>query len=201
MKNKLILMSMFSLCYAALASVVLPLSEEKAFNDADLIVLGEVIDKTSNWENTGKTIVTDNIIRIIDVIYPEITEGCPPNTIKKENNCTLIVETLGGSAGDISLSVPGSPKFSTGIKLIFLLQSTKKNCTVNCEEGTYRIVGFSQGLCSLDNENHLNCSYSSQKQTSSQMKSKTKKREPITLTEFKKKVRTIKNKTNASRGK
>lgn len=111
------------------ATIVLYLTLEELVQRADLIVIGRCEEKRSDWGVGGEKIYT----------YVKLA----PEQCLKGNPCPSVVEIrqLGGSVGDIALSVPGTPRFHKNERVIlFLSRSTAF---------FYQVIGLSQGKFSI----------------------------------------------------
>jgi hypothetical protein len=155
------------------ATIVVPLSEDQVINSSNLVIYGEVVDKESNWATGGKKIVTDFKVKVEEFFYPcdsyssddkcQVNESLSTSVAKKTSMVGggryVYVRTLGGSVAGVSMKVAGSPQFKLGTKLMFLLRELATSST----DFTYRVVGFSQGVCTItkstSGEDQMSCVY------------------------------------------
>jgi hypothetical protein len=108
------------------ASILRMLSKKDLIHNSDSIVLGTVIDEYSQYDPTGRFIVTYTKIRILqDVKGAEGTSG------------EVIVKNFGGKVGSREMIVHGGAKFLNGEKTLLFLK--------NGRSGFKSILGLSQG--------------------------------------------------------
>ena len=106
------------------ATTLVYLPFEQQVDDAGLIVVAVAESRNSSWD-TGRTMIhTDIRFRVEE-------------TVKGQTSGTVTVRQLGGVVGDVGQSVAGTPVFGIGKRYVLFLEPSG--------EGTYRVVGFSQG--------------------------------------------------------
>jgi hypothetical protein len=81
-----------------------PVDVAQLTDGADLIVRGSVTSKQARW--IGRVIYTQ-----YDVTVQETLKGAPRNRV--------LVAVIGGTIGNVALSVPGAPEFALGRELVF----------------------------------------------------------------------------------
>jgi hypothetical protein len=106
------------------ATTLVYLPFEQQVDDAGLIVVAVAATRTSSWD-TGRTMIhTDIVFRVEE-------------TVKGQASGAVTVRQLGGVVGDVGQAVAGTPVFGIGKRYVLFLEPSG--------EGTYRVVGFSQG--------------------------------------------------------
>jgi len=104
----------------------------KAFTKTDLIhgadsvIIGEVLDEYSDWDSSGKFIITYVKLRVLEDIKGS-----------EEGAAEIIVKRPGGKVGDREMIIHGAPKFRKGEKTLLFL---KKGFN-----GIRGVMGFSLG--------------------------------------------------------
>jgi hypothetical protein len=88
---------------------------------ADQIVLADVLSVQAAWDGSHRTIHT-----IIEIGVRESWKGLPPT------NGRITIRQLGGTVGEIEMTVHGTPKFSVGERALLFLHGSQ-------------VVGMSQG--------------------------------------------------------
>lgn len=130
MKNCHILLAsvgLFLSVFDVQAATVQPLSLAKIIETAELIAVGECVEKRGRWQ--GKRIVTDNIIRVTQTIKGNISD--------------LVITTIGGEAmhpglkSTVRMAAPGAARFQVGEQVLVF--------TVANSKGQQQVVGLSQG--------------------------------------------------------
>jgi fibronectin type 3 domain-containing protein len=81
---------------------------EQLAQDADQVVLGTVLSRTSRW--------TENEMIHTDVVV------APDVTLKGEHRSTLVVEIPGGTIGDVRVMVSDSPELGEGERVLLFLK-------------------------------------------------------------------------------
>lgn len=108
----------------ASASTFLAMSDVELVTQADAVVQGRIVKQSSRWDDAGRVIVTDALVRVQSVLA-----GKAPKFVT--------VRTAGGEVGDYGVEAVGFPKFEPREKvLLFLLDSG---------DGTSRVLGYQQG--------------------------------------------------------
>lgn len=90
----------------AFAITVLPLSEEELAKRATVIVTGEVLEVGADYDAQHNTIYTYITTRITDVL-----KGDYEDTF-------LTLRQMGGTVGDQTVTVPGSPAYELGDEIL-----------------------------------------------------------------------------------
>ena len=120
-----------ALCFFGLVSLVsepaiaqsVRLSLEDLAKSADVVVMGR-IEKVSSKPTNGKNITTQIEVNVIE-------------QWKGQDRSFLIINQAGGSAGEITQAVPGTPQFSIGEETILFLKGRQNDL--------YEVVGGRQG--------------------------------------------------------
>jgi hypothetical protein len=113
------------------ASFSIQLDLEQLVAQADLIVVASGVDKSARWDRYGR-IVSDVTIKIEDSLKGPLSKGQ-----------TTIVTTLGGTIGELTMTVPGEADIAIGQPALFFLREA------SASQELY-VVGMSQGLFSID---------------------------------------------------
>ena len=118
-------------------AIMIGLSTEQLTKASQTIIIGQVMDVKSQWNETG-----DEIITRADVAVKEIIRG----GFNHERH--LIVEYEGGEIGDIGLRVSDSPTLIKGENVVLFLKLLKET-----KNGLLcKIVGRAQGKYSIDQD-------------------------------------------------
>jgi hypothetical protein len=110
----------------SMASTFLAMTEEQLVSSSDAIVQGEILRVESDWDPTGKVIVSHAVILVEDRIMGRGTD-------------TIQVQTFGGTVGDYTVEASGFPRFVQGERVLLF---------VNRREATdrsTRVTGYQQG--------------------------------------------------------
>ncbi len=135
-------------CYNFPASAQqLTVSEDELILKARYIVVGEVIDKQSHWNQDHSLIVTDFKISVLDQLSPD--------SLGSETTVTV----LGGEVGDVGLFVTHQPCLELGERaLLFLVETSgDRRETLYGDQGKMElsgdiIVNSGQSLQTLKNK-------------------------------------------------
>jgi len=106
------------------------------------IVTGRVVSVNSQWDASRKRITT-------------ITEFEVSETVKGQLGNTIRIETPGGTVGDISMRVAGSPQFKVGNEVLLFVG--------RASQGSLHISGFSQGNFSISTDESTGQKYVKQR--------------------------------------
>ncbi len=126
-------LSLVLCCSIAFATTFLPQSLDDLDRKADYIVIGKVVGQEGILEN--KTIMTQTTI--------DVEEWLKGFSLAD----TLVVNELGGLAGDVMMVVPGSPKFEDGERVALFVTGDKPTRWWNPVAG--HTVGMAQGKFSI----------------------------------------------------
>ena len=91
---------------------------------AEIIALATVTSVESRWADGRKVILTEARLNIVE-------------SVKGSASGTVSVRLLGGTVGELSQSVAGTPSFKVGQTWVLFLEPSGA--------GDYRVVGFNQG--------------------------------------------------------
>ncbi|MFQ5526201.1 MAG: hypothetical protein ACE5GX_08050 [Thermoanaerobaculia bacterium] len=108
----------------ATASTFLAMSDVELVTGADAIVQGRIISQRSLWDETGRVIVTESVVRVQSVLA-----GQAPRFVT--------VRTAGGEVGDFAVDAVGFPKFNDRERVVLFLEDNR--------DGTSRVLGYQQG--------------------------------------------------------
>ena len=113
------------------ASVVEGLGLEELVGQADEVALAEVLSKESFWK--GRTIMTRYRLRVSEALKGQCASGDE-----------VLIETPGGSVGDVGLAIEGVPSFEVGGRALVFLRGRA--------EHVLRTVGMAQGVMHVRSE-------------------------------------------------
>jgi hypothetical protein len=99
---------------AAFADEITPPPPAERAREAAVVVVGDVTGVGSRWAADGSVIVTDAEVRVL-----EIWKGGPLAE-------TIVVTTLGGTVGETTLVVTGSPSLVPGRRALFFLRRSAR---------------------------------------------------------------------------
>ncbi|OGD20202.1 MAG: hypothetical protein A2W03_13360 [Candidatus Aminicenantes bacterium RBG_16_63_16] len=114
---------------AGMFGIVQKLSVEQMTQMADSIVLGDVVNLVSQWEDTG---AGRNIYTYVTIDANQYIKG--------SGNRTVMIKVPGGQVGDITQVVTDTPGFTLGEKTIVFLQQ-KDFPVVGWHQGKFTVVG------------------------------------------------------------
>lgn len=106
-------------------ALLIKMNIEDLVEQADYVLLGEVIDIESRWDNESRTIYT-----YVKVIVEKMIKG-------NKNLNEIVVKVPGGRVGDEAMLVSESPAFKLGERTILLLDIDTS--------GEYQVLGGIQG--------------------------------------------------------
>lgn len=131
-KPFLLLLTFFIICclQGSDATTVEPLTEQELVNRSAIILVGKVSSLRSEW-NVDHT----QIHTIVDISVDSLIKGSLPDTI-------IRLRFLGGTVGDTTLWIVGSPTFETGQEILVFLRPDLNSLDP--------VVGFNQGKMSLE---------------------------------------------------
>jgi len=120
------------LAFATLALVVVPvgastflaMTDAELVRGADAIVQGKVVSQESDWDATGRVIVTEATVRVQTVLAGRA-------------DSLVTVRNFGGTVGDLSVDAIGFPRFREGERVVLFL--------IENPDGTSRVLGYQQG--------------------------------------------------------
>ncbi len=122
-----------ALAYAvpcAFGAVLVRKNLPELVDEAELICLGTVTNVESRWdEHRG-------------VIFSFATVELQRTLKDGEDGSSVVVRYLGGKVGDVGMSAPGTPSFQVGEDVLLFLTPE--------EDGTYSVVGMSQGKYAIE---------------------------------------------------
>ncbi len=119
-----------ALCALALAAVpttastFLAMSDVELVTQADAVVQGRVVEQKSFWDETGRVIVTESVVRVQNVLVGEAPKF-------------VTVRTAGGQVGDLAIEAVGFPAFNHRERVILFLADN--------QDGSSRVLGYQQG--------------------------------------------------------
>ena len=109
----------------AFATTVVKLDLKQLVQRADLIVQGQVQSVYSQWDQELRLVFTYVSIRVDD-------------PLKGERRQSVLIRQVGGTAGEIQMSVAGVPQFKDGeMAIVFLKRQA---------DSTFQVVGMGQGV-------------------------------------------------------
>ena len=116
----------------ARATTLFPMTTSELTWIADVIVEAEVLDAAPEWGPGAELIRTVSTLRVVDSIKGDVRDG-------EE----IFVAQWGGRIGDASTTMPSSPAYIPGERVLVFLEWRSQ------EEGLYRTVGMIQGKYDL----------------------------------------------------
>jgi hypothetical protein len=108
------------------SSITLELTEAELVAQANLIVVGVVREKKSQWDANHK-----NIYTLVTVSVEELIKG-------QSSNNSIIVNVPGGEVAGIAQWVEDTPSFQVGDRALFFLKQRS--------DSTFTIIGGGQGV-------------------------------------------------------
>lgn len=108
----------------ASASTFVAMSDEALVASSQAVVVGEVVQVDSFWNQDGTAVLTDATVQVAQTLA-----GSAPATVK--------VRTFGGAVGDYRIEAHGFPTFTVGEQMVLFLEQGG--------EGTYRVTGYQLG--------------------------------------------------------
>jgi hypothetical protein len=114
MRKLSLLLALAALLLVALhaqASLTRAMDLSELTASADQVVVADVAKVTSQWDGDHR-----NIITTVEIAVQESWKGSPPSDGK------LRIRQLGGTVGDIEMTVIGMPRFSVGEHALLFLQ-------------------------------------------------------------------------------
>jgi hypothetical protein len=110
----------WTLCFyflftTSLFAVMIPLSTELLTRDSDLVILGEVIEVESFWNQDRTLIYTTAQVYVYDRAKSD----------EAQFKTTVTVEYVGGLVGDVGLRVSDAPVLKPGETVVLFLKRTK----------------------------------------------------------------------------
>lgn len=115
----------------ARATTVVKMDLPALVGESDTIVQARVTQEYSQWDAQMKLVFTYVNIQVED-------------PLKGDGRRNVVIRQLGGRVGAMNMSVVGMPKFNVGDEVIVFLK--------NNPEGTYHVVGLSQGKYDIVND-------------------------------------------------
>jgi hypothetical protein len=132
-------LSAAAIAFAIMASSVTSLSAtkvvaptfEELLRKSEVIVVSDVLDRTSRWQRMGtrNVIVTDVRVRVTEVL-------------KGRTDVIRTLRILGGTIGDVTQYVPGAPLFVVGDRDVLFLRERPDAVSpvVGMFHGRFRVV-------------------------------------------------------------
>ena len=133
----------------ATATTVQKLSLQDLARKSDAIVVGEVEQTVSRWDDQGKEIYTYVTVRVTDQVKGR------KNQKGQKGPETLTLRQLGGQVDKIASVVPGMPEFRKGEEVVLFL--SQKDAAgypwvVGLQQGKYSVVTDENGLKQVRND-------------------------------------------------
>lgn len=97
------------------ATIIIPSTLQSMTEYVDTIVIGQIKHAHSYWE--GKKIYTDVVV--------EVEEFVKNST--EETSTEITLKLLGGTVGDLTLTIDMSPEFTIGERVMLFLQKKERN--------------------------------------------------------------------------
>ena len=99
---------------------------------ADIIIVGRAVEAETAWNPEHTRIYTHTTFTVEE-------------SLKGEQQDTLVIETLGGIAEGLGMIVPGMPVFRPGERDVIFV-------TTGRQTGTHRVLGWAQGRFRIQRE-------------------------------------------------
>jgi hypothetical protein len=110
------------------ASTFLAMDQEDLVKASDAVVVGQVVDVRSFWNEEATAIVTE-----AHVVVDNVVVGDAPGVV--------VVRTFGGQVGSIRIEAHGFPTFELGQRALLFLENDGEVARVTgYQQGQYRIV-------------------------------------------------------------
>ncbi|MBI4481475.1 MAG: hypothetical protein HY652_01160 [Acidobacteria bacterium] len=113
------------------ATIVLQMSLEELAGRSDAVVHGLAERSWSAWDDERGKIYTYTLVRVDDSLKGPWRER-------------IVVKELGGTVGDMTMTVGGAPEFQPGEEVVLFL--------VLDRQGDFRTLGFTQGKFEVQTE-------------------------------------------------
>ena len=120
----------------ASASTFVAIDSATLIERSDRVIEGRVVALESFWNENGRVIVTEAVIRISETIL-----GAPTSELR--------VRVPGGTVGDFRVEASGFPKFAEGQHVLLFLEadaSTGANTVVGHQQGHFEVVERLDGV-------------------------------------------------------
>jgi hypothetical protein len=118
------------------SSQPMPMQFPEMVSAANLIVRGQVIEKRADWisSSDGTGIVTSIVLRV-------------ERSLKGDAGAQISLEFLGGTIGDVRLTLSHVPTFEVGDRAVFFLDTTELFVSpiVGSELGLFPIIAGADG--------------------------------------------------------
>ena len=116
---------------SARSTSVLPLTFDELVARADEVIMARVVARQSSWvtSRSGRAIVTDVTFSV-------------ERTLKGESRIQRTLEFLGGTVGDVTLTVAGIPEFQVNDRDVLFVRDTGRPASplVGFSYGRFRVV-------------------------------------------------------------
>ncbi|MBF0538747.1 MAG: hypothetical protein HQL03_10905 [Nitrospirae bacterium] len=132
-------LAVVSLSTSAMA-IMIGLTNEDLTRQSSLVVIGNVVDKSSYWNADRTTIYTG-----VSIAVKEVVRG-------NEAPQTLTLQYEGGEVGDIGLRVSDTPQFENGEDVLLFLKRLPSVVGERSSEAAqpFYVVGSGQGKYSIE---------------------------------------------------
>lgn len=107
-----------------MASTFLAMSDVELVTKADAVVQGRIISQRSLWDESGRVIVTESVVRVQSILAGRASKF-------------VTVRTAGGEIDEFAVEAIGFPKFNDREKVVLFLKDNR--------DGTSRVLGYQQG--------------------------------------------------------
>jgi hypothetical protein len=117
---------------AAEATIAQAVKFDDKVGTAASIVVGKVVAQQSQWDESGRRILTYSTIQV-------------EKTLKGQQAAQTVIVTPGGQVGDIAQEFVGVPRFAVGEEHVVFTRNTSAGPTVlYLEQGAYRVTADSR---------------------------------------------------------
>ncbi len=116
------------------ATTLLRMSVEDMTAAAEAVVVGEVTDVKSSWNEAQTTIYTVVVFKV---------DQCLAGTCQD----AFLIKQRGGTVGEMTLHIPGMPQFTKGQKALVFLEPDPEGVP-----GFFYVVGMCQGIFDIETD-------------------------------------------------
>lgn len=133
--NSLLYLFLIAITVPALATTIVPFTQEDLITRADLVVQGRILDVRSFWNKEKTAILTEARVQVED-------------TLVGKSGPVIAVRTIGGQVGDVRIVFEGGPELKAGDRQLLFLKKHPDGAlrVLGARQGQYRIRSNQQGV-------------------------------------------------------